>query len=140
MKLMRGCLLLLLAGAITLIAAEPKTATIEGKLVIHAGAPAALETASGEHIELDGDTPTRKVLHDTRIDGMQAQATGHYTGPGKFLVDPQYKRALLVRKDGKLKMITYWCEVCGIRSYTPGPCVCCQGETEVDLRDPEDIR
>jgi len=30
--------------------------------------------------------------------------------------------------------------VCGIRAYTPGPCVCCQAETELDLRDPDNIR
>jgi len=130
----------MLAGALLLSAAEPKTVTLEGKLIIRLGAPAVLETASNQDIELDGDTPTRKVLHDERLSGMPVQATGHYTAAGKFLVDPQYKRALLVHKDGKLKMITYWCEVCGIRAYTPGPCVCCQGETELDLRDPDDIR
>ncbi len=141
---MRGCLLALLAGAFILSAAEPatgpKTETIEGKLVIHAGAPATLELATHQTVQLDGDTPTRKVLHDERISGMEAQATGHFTAPGKFLVDPQYKRALLVRQGGKLKMITYWCDVCGIRAYTPGPCVCCQKETALDLRDPDDIR
>src|SRR5689334_25379845 len=112
---MRGCLLLIIAGALVLSASEPKTQTIEGKLIVRPGAAPLLETASHERIELDGDAPTRKVLHDPRIDGMAAQATGHYTGAGKFLVDPQHKRALLVRKDGQLKMITYWCEVCGIR-------------------------
>ncbi|MBS1855735.1 MAG: hypothetical protein JST11_10245 [Acidobacteria bacterium] len=137
---MRRCLLLVLAGALAFAASEPKTQTIEGKLTIHPDAPATLETPEHQVITLDGDTPTRKVLHDERISGMDAQATGHFTAPGKFLVDPQYKRALLVRKDGKLKMVTYWCDVCGIRAYTPGPCVCCQKETDLDLRDPDDIR
>ena len=137
---MRGCLLLMLAGAMALFAAEPKTETIAGKLTVRSGAPAVLETASHQVVELDGDAPTRKVLHDPRISGMQAQATGHFTAPGKFLVDPQYKRALLIKQGGHLKMITYWCEVCGIRAYTPGPCVCCQADTELDLRDPDDIR
>lgn len=130
----------MLAGALLLAAAEPKTVTIEGKLLIRAGAPAVLEIAPNQSIELDGDAPTRKVLHDERVSSMQAQVTGHYTARAKFLIDPQHKRALLVRKDGKLKMITYWCEVCGIRAYTPGPCVCCQGETDLDLRDLDDIR
>src|SRR5262249_32858970 len=116
---MRSCLFLLVAGGMLLCAAEPKTETIEGKLTIRLGGPARLETADHKVIELDGDTPTRKVLHDERINGMEAHATGHFTASGKFLVDPQFKRALLVRKDGHLKMITYWCEVCGIRAYTP---------------------
>ena len=34
-------------------------------------------------------------------------------------------------------MVTYWCEVCAIRSYTPGLCVCCRDETTLDLRDPD---
>jgi len=130
----------MLAGACILTAAEPKTVAIEGKLLIRSGAPARLEIAPNQSVELDGDAPTRKVLHDERISGMEAQATGHYTAAGKFLIDPQHKRALLLRKGGKLKMITYWCEVCGIRAYTPGPCVCCQGETDLDLRDLDDIR
>jgi len=137
---MRGCLLLILAGALALNAAEPKTVTIEGKLIVRVGSPAFIETSTHQTIQLDGDAPTRKVLHDERINGMPAQATGHYTSPGKFLVDPQHKRALLVKKDDKLKMVTYWCEVCGIRAYAPGPCVCCQAETELDLRDLDDIR
>jgi hypothetical protein len=36
-------------------------------------------------------------------------------------------------------MITYWCDVCSIRAYTPGPCVCCQQETTLDLRDPDKL-
>jgi hypothetical protein len=27
--------------------------------------------------------------------------------------------------------------VCNIRAYTPGPCVCCQRETTLDLIDPD---
>ena len=125
-------------AALSLSAAD-KTETIDGKLTVRAGAAPVLTTPSHKVIELDGDQPTRKVLHDERLNGFDAQATGHFTAPGKFLVDPQYKRALLIRKDGKLKMVTYWCDVCGIRAYTPGPCVCCQKYTDLDLRDPDDI-
>ena len=140
MVAMRRCLLLLLASAWMLAAAEPKTETIEGKLIVRQGAAAILETAGHQAIELSGDPSTQKVLHDERLNGMTAQATGHYIAPGKFLLDPQHKRALLVRKGETLKMITYWCEVCQLRSYTPGPCVCCQGETDLDLRNLDDIR
>ena len=68
------------------------------------------------------------------------EARGHFTAPDKFLIDPQHTRALLVRDGGKLKMITYWCDVCYIRAYAPGPCVCCQKDTDLDLRDLDDIR
>jgi hypothetical protein len=30
--------------------------------------------------------------------------------------------------------------VCSIRAYAPGPCVCCQKDTDLDLRDLDDIR
>ena len=52
------------------------------------------------------------------------------------MLDPNHARTVLAHKDGKLKMITYWCDVCSIRSYEPGPCWCCQAETVLDLRDP----
>ena len=42
-----------------------------GKLIISAGAAPALETASHKLIALDGDQPTRKVLHDARINGFE---------------------------------------------------------------------
>jgi hypothetical protein len=136
---MKACLLLVVWAALSLGAAV-KAETIEGKLIVHDGAATTLETSAHQIIELDGDTPTRKVLRDERVNGFEVHATGHFTAPGKFLIDPQYTRALLVHAHGKLQMITYWCDVCGIRAYTPGPCVCCQKETELDLRDPDDIR
>ena len=139
MTAMRPFLCLLAFAAITLSAAE-KTETIEGKLIVHAGSPSVLETADHKQIELDGDTETRKVLRDQRLNGMDIHATGHFTAPGKFQLDPQHKRALTVHQHEKEQMITYWCEVCGIRAYSPGPCVCCQAETELQLRDLDNIR
>ena len=82
----------------------------------------------------------RKVLHDPRINGFQAEARGHFTAPGKFLIDQQHTRPLVVLDGGKPKMITYWCDVCYIRAYAPGPCVCCQKDTDLELRDLDDIR
>jgi predicted RNA-binding protein with PUA domain len=47
---------------------------------------------------------------------------------------------LLRDRDGRLKMVTYWCDICSIRTYIPGPCMCCQKYTDLDLRMPDDIR
>jgi hypothetical protein len=166
-------------------AAAPKSETVRGKLVVGSGEAPMLETAERARIALDGDAPTRKVLHDPRVNGFEVSARGHFTAPGKFLIDPQHTRALVVldgdaptRKvlhdprvngfevsarghftapgkflidpqhtralvvldGGKPKMITYWCDVCYIRAYAPGPCVCCQKDTDLDLRDMDDIR
>jgi len=117
-------------------ATEAKPVTITGKLVERAGKPPALETADHHFISLDGDKGTKAVLNDKRLDGFDMVAKGHFTGPDQFQVDPIYKHAMFVRKDGHLKIITYWCSTCSIRYYTPGKCWCCQRETTLDLRDP----
>jgi hypothetical protein len=134
---MRFCLCFLAVAAFSLATDPHPTATLHGKLIVEAGRPAAVETPDHKLIRLDGDAPTRKVLADTRLNGFEIQGKGHFTGPGQFLLDPMHTRSLLVNKNGHLKMITYWCSTCSIRAYTPGPCVCCQQETVLDLIDPD---
>lgn len=137
---MRTCLCLF-ALALTCLAADAQSgaATLRGKLSVGKDG-ASVETADHKQVGLDGDSQTQKILHDSRLNGFTVEARGHYTAPGRFLIDPIYTRSLLVRKDGALKLITYWCDVCSIRSFTPGPCVCCQKETTLDLRDPDEIQ
>ena len=138
---MRVCLCLLILAASSLsAAAPPKSETVRGKLVVQSGEATVVETAEHQRVVLDGDQPTRKVLHDPRVNGFEVEARGHFTAPGQFLIDPQHTRALVVREGGKPKMITYWCDVCYIRAYAPGPCVCCQKDTDLELRDLDDIR
>ena len=132
---MRYCLCALTLGLGLLSAAGPPSETVRGKLAIGGGRPAALETADHKTVLLDGDETTRSVLTDKRLDGFQVEARGRFTSPGHFLIDPSHTHSLLVRKDGHLKLITYFCGLCNIRAYTPGPCVCCQQETTLDLVD-----
>ncbi len=135
MKLMRtGGFLFSVLLALACLAAE-KSVTVRGKLVQDAGKPPAIETREGKRIALDGDTETRGVLNDKRLAGFDPEARGRYTAPDRFLVDPIHTRALFVYKDGKAKLITYWCDTCSIRTYTPGTCWCCQEETALDLQD-----
>src|ERR1035438_4093545 len=127
---MRVCLCWLVLAVVCLHAASaPKSETVRGKLLVSSGEAPVVETVEHQRIVLDGDTPTRKVLHDPRVDGFEVEARGHFTAPGQFWIHPHPPRPLLVRDGGKLKMITYWCDVCYIRAYTPGPCVCCQKDT-----------
>ena len=112
--------------------------TLRGKLVVRDGKPPVVETAEHKLVILDGDGPTRQVLADQRLNGFEVEAKGRFTAPDRFLLDPIHTRALLVRQGGKLRMVTYWCDICSIRSFTPGPCVCCQRETTLDLRDPDE--
>ncbi len=131
------CLLALAVGALHAAESLPGEA-LQGTLRLRAGQPPAVETVDHKLVTLAGDDSTGKILHDQRLDGFAVEARGHFTAPGQFLIDPVHTHSLLVRKDGRLRMIAYFCEVCNIRSYTPGPCVCCQRETVLDLRDPDE--
>jgi hypothetical protein len=135
MKSMRFCLCLLILGAGLMRAAETTT-TLRGKLLVAPGKPAAVETPDHKLVSLDGDESTRQILGDQRLSGFELEAKGHFTGPGRFLIDPIHTRAMLVRQNGRLRMITYFCSTCNIRAYTPGPCACCQRETTLELVDP----
>jgi hypothetical protein len=109
-------------------------ARLRGKLV---NGP-ALETASGR-VVLSGDEPTMLVLNDKRLAGLDYEVVGRSTQPGQFMVDPIHTRAMFVHKGGKRWLVTYWCDVCTIRTYSPGTCVCCQDETQLDLLDPDKV-
>jgi hypothetical protein len=102
--------------------------SIRGKLV-----PGGLELPNHKLIALNGDDATMGVLHDKRLAGSDLEAIGHFVSPDHFEVDPIHLKALFVHKDGKKFQITYWCDVCYIRTYTPGPCWCCQKYTDLDL-------
>jgi len=135
---MKVCLWAAALGCAALcIWAAPASDTLRGKLILHPGSPAVVETADHKMVTLEGDESTSKVLADQRLNGFDVEARGHFTAPGHFLIDPFYTHGLMARQDGKLKLITYYCDVCDIRSSTPGPCVCCQRETTLELRDPD---
>jgi hypothetical protein len=116
--------------------AQPANESVKGKLIQRKDAPSILRTDDGGEIILSGDDETQKVLHDPRIDGLTLEAIGHFTAPGRFTVEPIYEKNMFVLKDGKRLRITYWCDICSIRTYAPGNCVCCQKWTDLDLRDP----
>jgi hypothetical protein len=137
---MRFCLCLLAIAAGSLAAAEGHPGQpIRGKLSIRDGKPAILQTSDRKSIQLEGDETTMKVLGDSRLNGFDVEVHGRFTAPDRFQVDAAHTHSLLVRKDGKLKLVSYWCDVCSIRSFTPGPCVCCQKETTVELLDPGEL-
>jgi hypothetical protein len=117
-------------------AEKPSHEVLRGKLLLRDGKPPAVETADHKLVELSGDESTQKVLADKRLNGFQVQARGHFTTPDRFAIDPFYTRGLVAVDKGKVKIITYYCDTCNIRTYVPGPCACCQKETTLELRDP----
>jgi hypothetical protein len=75
------------------------------------------------------------VLGDARLHDADLEVTGTREAGGTLMIGPIHTRAMKVHRNGKALLITYWCEVCSIRTYAPGICVCCQDETELDLRE-----
>jgi hypothetical protein len=133
---MRVCLSVL-AAVVSLWAGESPAGTLlTGTLHVAAGRPPAIETAAHKSIRVEGDDDTTKILHDVRLDGFQVQAKGRFTAPDRFRIDPIHTRALVAKRDGKIQLITYYCDVCSIRANIPGPCACCQRETTLELIDP----
>ena len=123
-----------LLAAINALAAVPGL-SIRGKLVQTPDKKPALALNGQKLIQLEGDEPTLCVLNDKRLSGMELEAIGHFNSPDRFEVDPIHTKALFVHKDGKRLSISYWCDVCYIRTYSPGICVCCQKYTDLDLRE-----
>jgi hypothetical protein len=112
--------------------------SLRGKLVRSSGDKPALEMGDKKTVYLEGDEPTVGVLNDKRIWGTDFEVVGHFNSPGHFEIDPIHTRAMFVHKEGKRLTISYWCEVCYIRTYTLGTCVCCQKYTDLDLKDADE--
>jgi hypothetical protein len=130
----RDLLILAVLSLSASFGAAPVTSSIRGALTQRDGKP-AIELSGHKLIALDGDEPTRGILNDKRLAGADMEATGHFAASGMFVVDPIHTKALHVYKDGKRHTISYWCDTCSIRTYTPGICWCCQQDTALDLQD-----
>jgi len=122
----------LLVGLLTTVVAWAREAetTLRGKL----GSGDLLETKSGP-VKLTGDEPTLGVIRDPRVIGLELEVVGEARGSGSLEIGPIHKKALYAIKSGQRLFVTYWCDICSIRTYTPGQCWCCQEQTELDLRE-----
>ena len=130
--MVRRYLLRALLIPVFLRAQDPaKHITLRGKLV----SGAALEVADGKTIQLEGDRPTEGVIKDKRLFGKEFELIGDFAAPDRFRILPIHLKAMFVHQNGKKLFVTYWCDVCSIRTYTPGTCWCCQEETQLDLRE-----
>lgn len=118
------------------LALSDTPARLRGRLVHRPGEPPLLETSDGRRLRLEADPESIAVLQDDRVRPELFEAVGAPLSPGAFRIDPIYRKAMFVVRDGKSLVITYWCEVCAIRTYSPGKCQCCQDETAFDPRDP----
>jgi len=122
----------LLVGLLTSVGAwaQETETTLRGKL----GSGDLLATKSGP-VKLTGDEPTLGVIRDPRVIGLELEVVGEARGSGSLEIGPIHKKALYAIKNGQRLFVTYWCDICSIRTYTPGQCWCCQEQTELDLRE-----
>lgn len=118
-------------------AADEAPATVRGKLIQEEGKPPVIETTEDKRFVLEGDEPTLKVLNDERLKNSDFEVRGRFVGSDRFAVEHIHTRSLFVVKNGKRLMVSYWCDVCYIRTYSPGKCWCCQKNTDLDPVEPE---
>lgn len=93
-----------------------------------------LKTSGGGAIRLEGDAATRAVLADVRLHGRRLEVLGKLLAPDRFEVGPIHLKSMFVLEGSRRLLISYWCDVCAIRTYAPGKCQCCQEETALELR------
>jgi hypothetical protein len=128
----RRWFLLTLSGAFAFAA---NSESLRGALTKTPSAKPALKTPEGKLTELAGDADTLEVLSDERLANADIEVVGSFRD-GAFQIDPIHTAALWVYRDGKRLRITYWCDICAIRTYKPGICWCCRENTELDPQDP----
>lgn len=114
------------------------TASVRGKLTKTPDGHPALQTSAGKLVRLSGDEDTLGVVKDKRLAGSDFEAVGMLAGD-TLTIQPIHLAALYVHQDGRRLRVTYWCDICSIRTYTPGLCWCCREETKLDPREPDTV-
>ncbi len=115
------------AAAVAIAATSPSgEVVLHGKIRQEAGKPPVIETTDHQVYTVSGDEFLTAQMADSRLNGRDIVLDGHVTGPGKFEASHLY-----TIKNGKRYEVTYWCDVCSIRTHMPGRCMCCQGPTEL---------
>lgn len=117
-------------GALLLaVSALASAEAIRGTLVDPAGGGTLrLALTGGGAVDLELDEGLDLTMRDPQLAKRLWELRGHYQDGGRFAVEK-----IFTVKDGELHRVTYYCEICHITTHEPGPCMCCQGDT--DLRE-----
>ncbi|HET8549124.1 MAG TPA: hypothetical protein VFL57_14000 [Bryobacteraceae bacterium] len=126
----------LLFAPVAVTAARAAGDSVRGTLTKSGAGKPAVKTRDGRLVELIGDNPTMLVLSDQRLAGADFEAVGQRKSPDVLEIAPIHTRAMFVHKAGKRLAVSYWCDICYIRTWAPGKCWCCQEETRLDPVDP----
>ncbi len=107
-------------------AAEPKSVTLQGKLVNTPG-PAPVLKTKDKVLPLSGRTDwLLHTLQDKRLADREIRVEGEWQPDGTLKVNHFF-----TLRNGKLFRVRYFCEICNIEALEPGDCVCCQQPTEL---------
>lgn len=118
------------------VAARGAGDSVRGTLTKTGDGKPALKTRDGRLVQLTGDEPSMLVLNDKRLAGADFEVAGERKPAALFRIDPIHTRAMFIHKDGKRLAVSYWCDICYIRTWSPGVCWCCQEDTRLDPVDP----
>jgi len=111
------------------VAALASAEAIRGTLVAPvAGEELQLALSGGGTVELELDEGLELTMRDPQLAKRLWELRGQHQDGGRFAVEK-----IFTVKDGELHRVTYYCEICHITTHEPGPCMCCQGDT--DLRE-----
>jgi hypothetical protein len=117
--------------------ADSHSSTLRGRLRQPAGGNPHIETSAGQRVQLSGDEPTIKVLNDERLRDADVEVAGRSVSADRFEINHIHIPSIFFYKDGKRLQVSYWCDVCYIRTSSPGICWCCQKQTDLDPIEPE---
>ena len=117
-----------------LVLAQSSAGKIRGVLKLNNSGKPVLAVRETQ-VLITGDEPTMAVFLDKRVHGLELELIGDSLPNGSFSTGPIHTTAMYVLRENKRLFVTYWCDVCSIRTYSPGVCWCCQEDTELDIRE-----
>jgi len=86
----------------------------------------ALKADAGQLYTLAAGDAANTLLQEKRLQTRRFRLTLRSLDGGKTF---QIVKTQLIRA-GKVYDFHYFCEICNITTYTPGPCMCCRAPTE----------
>lgn len=98
---------------------------VELKYPCPEGSHMSFLTEGGKLYHFAAKDPRAAIFFDPRVREEKLQITAEADGEGALSLV-----SVLIVRNGQLVQPYYYCPICNITSYAPGPCWCCQREFE----------
>jgi hypothetical protein len=115
---------LAVSTAMQVFAEEAPSQGVRGKLLQVLSGPVVIGTIDRARVEVSAEKDA---------DSLHFQLD-------TFFKQPIFKQPILAIANGKSVHVSYRRHTCLIRSYTPGKCFCCLGETDVDFHEDDESK